>query len=543
MKNKLLSYILILLAGIIIGGGAIYLIAPYGGTENHIHEDEEGTLYSCGMHPDIIEKEPGNCPICGMKLTPIKNTTSKEKKKPGERKILYWRAPMNPNEIYDAPGKSKMGMDLVPVYEDEGGASGVVTVDGSVLQSMNVKMDVIKSKSLSPVIYTNGYLDTDETKEYSVTTKIDGWIENLYVNYTGQKVKKGQKLVDIYSPDLVAAQQELLTALNYNSGSSVLENAKRKLELFDVSKEEIDNLIKTKKVKKYVTLYAPFNGTVITKNVLRGDKIKAGKEIMKVANLNSLWLMADIYERDLDKIKTGNDANIYFTYKPGKVYKGKISFIYPTVDPVTRTVKVRINLDNRNNELKPSMFANVEIFGNKLEKLPVVPETAVIRRGKSNIVILSLGDGKFKPVEITLGQYSQGYYQVLNGLKENDMIVVSGQFMLDSESSLRAAVKLFSSAKNEMNERKKDETMDMETDETKSAKNVSDNQTENIIRKGIIDVEAIDKNGDGKVYQDPMDWNVISDKEGRCPVCGMYLKEVTIEEAKKNLKEHGFEYK
>ncbi len=543
MKNKILTYSVIFIFGILIGAGALYLIIPNNSTETHLHE-EDGTLYSCGMHPDIIEKEPGNCPICGMKLTPIKSTQKNTaQKKSGERKILYWRAPMNPNEIYDAPGKSKMGMDLVPVYEDEGGASGVVTVDGSVLQSMNVKMDIVKTKKLSPVVYTNGYLDTDETREYAVTTKINGWIEKLYINYVGQKVVKGQKLVDIYSPELVAAQQELLTALAYNKGASVLENAKRKLELYDVSKSEIDNLIKTKKVKKYITLYAPFNGTVISKKVLQGDRIKAGSEIMKVANLTKLWLKADIYESDLDKIQLGNKAKIYFSYKPGKVYTGKISFIYPTVDPVTRTVKVRIDLDNSNEELKPSMFANVEISGKEFKPTPVIPETAVIRSGKSAIAILSLGEGKFKPVEVTLGHYSNGFYQVLNGLKEKDVIVVSGQFMIDSESSLRAAVKLFSSAKKEINEQKKDETMDMEMDETKSTKNDSGNQTENIIRKGIIDLAAIDKNGDGKVFQDLMDWNVISDEEGRCPVCGMYLQEVTIEEANKNLKENGFEYK
>ncbi len=552
MKNNLLTYAVILIIGILIGGGAFYLIAPSDSTETHQHEEGE-TLYSCGMHPDIIEKEPGNCPICGMKLTPIKSTQTKSgAKKSGERKILYWRAPMNPNEIYDAPGKSKMGMDLVPVYEDEGGASGVVTVDGSVLQSMNVKMDIVKGRKLSPVVYTNGYLDTDETKEFSVTTKVDGWIEKLYVNYTGQNVKKGQKLVDIYSPQLVAAQQELLTALSYDSSSPVLENAKRKLELFDVSEKEIDDLIKTKKVKKYITLYAPYDGTVISKRVLQGDKIKAGAEIMKVANLNNLWLKADIYESDLDKIQIGNKAKIFFSYKPGKVYNGRISFIYPTVDPATRTVKVRIELTNPNGELKPSMFANVEISGKEFDKLPVVPETAVIRSGKSSIVILSLGEGKFKPVEITLGHYSKGYYQVLNGIKENDVIVTSGQFMIDSESSLRAAVKLFSSENPKMPEKTEEKSgkdgsameMDMKDKENGSTQQTeTDKQNEDIVRKGVIDLKAIDKNGDGKVYQDLMDWNVISDKPGRCPVCGMYLQEVTIEEAKKNLKENGFEYK
>ncbi|NOX17773.1 MAG: efflux RND transporter periplasmic adaptor subunit [Chlorobi bacterium] len=554
MKNKIIIYAVILIVGIAAGAGGYALIFSNDSTSVLAHEDEDGTLYTCGMHPNIVETEPGNCPICGMKLNPIRNSNKSAAKNNGEKKIIYWRAPMNPNEIYDEPGKSRMGMDLVPVYENEGGASGVVTVDGSVLQSMNVKMEFIKARRLSNKIYTNGVLATDERKEYAVTTKINGWIDKLYINYVGQKVKKGSKLVDIYSPELVAAQQEVLTALDYDGGGgSMLKNAIRKLELFDVTKKEIDNLIKTKKVKKYVTLYAPFDGTVLTKNALEGEMIKAGKEIVKIADLSNLWFYADVYESELKKIYVGSKADIAFTYNPDKIYKGVVSFIYPTVDPVTRTIKVRINLSNAANDLKPSMFGNVEIVGKKGGVLPVVPETAVIRSGKENIVILSLGEGRFKPVDVKLGLYDDGYYQVLSGLRKGDAIVTSGQFMIDSESSLRSAVKLFSSkdagklkeepmSDEEMKNMNKEETKDDATNMEKKDESDSAGE-EDIVRKGIIDVESIDANGDGKVFQDVMDWNVISDKEGRCPICGMYLKEVTIEQAKKNLKENGFEYK
>lgn len=561
MKTKIIIYAVILIAGIVAGAGGYALLISNNSADIHTVDEEEGTLYTCGMHPNIIETEPGDCPICGMKLNPIKSGSKSAAKSDGERKIIYWRAPMNPNEIYDKPGKSRMGMDLVPVYEDEGGASGVVTVDGSVLQSMNVKMEFVKVRELSGKIYTNGVLSTDERKEYAVTTKINGWIEKLYINYVGQNVKKGSKLVDIYSPELVAAQQEVLTALDYNdAGGAMLKNAVRKLELYDVTKEEIDNLIKTKKVKKYVTLYAPFDGTVITKNVLEGEMIKAGKEILKIADLTNLWFYADVYESELNKISVGSKVKITFTYNPEKTYEGKVSFIYPTVNPVTRTVKVRVDLRNSSGELKPSMFGNVEIIGKSEGILPIVPETAVIRSGKENIVILSLGEGKFKPVNVSLGLYDNGFYQVLAGLKEGDAIVTSGQFMIDSESSLRSAVKLFSSegagevkngqmSEEEMKnmDKKNDEPMSDEEMKNMSKENTDDNNAhtgeENIIRKGVIDVEAIDANGDGKVFQDMMDWNVISDEDGRCPICGMYLKEVTIEQAKKNLKENGFEYK
>lgn len=558
MKNKIITYIFIFAIGIALGSSGYYILFNSGSNNNiHQHEDEE-TLYSCGMHPNIIESEPGTCPICGMNLTPIKGSQKKESIDPKDRKIIYWRAPMNPNEVYDAPGKSQMGMDLVPVYEDEGGAAGVVTVDGAVLQSMNVKMEFVQSKNISSTIYTNGTLETDERKEFALTTKFDGWIEKLYVNYTGQKVRNGSKLVDIYSPKLVAAQQELLTAINYdasingNSKSAMIENAKRKLELFDISKADIDKILKTKKINKYMTLYAPFNGTVLSKNVLEGEMVKAGKEIIKIADLSNLWLKADIYESELEKVKVGSNAEINFSYNPDKTYSGKITFIYPTVNPKTRTVSVRINVKNSNNELKPHMFGNVVLVGDNLGETPTIPETAVLRSGKRNIVILSLGEGKFKPVEVKLGLYADGFYQVLKGLKVNDPIVSSGQFMIDSESSLRSALKLFTSdnvgkaPQKEMKNMDNPESNVMNNMDSNSDNMVSEgkhNHSTSIVHKGIIDVESIDKNGDGKVFQDPMDWNVISDEDGRCPLCGMFLKEVTIDKAKMNLKMNGFEYK
>jgi Cu(I)/Ag(I) efflux system membrane fusion protein/cobalt-zinc-cadmium efflux system membrane fusion protein len=438
----------------------------------------------------------------------------------------------------------------------------VVTVDGSVLQSMNVKMEFVKAQKLSPTIYTNGSLFTDERKEFALTTKFDGWIEKLYVNFTGQEVKNGQKLVEIYSPKLVAAQQELLTAVNYeasvNSSSKgeLIENAKRKLELFDISKADIEQIIKSKKTNKYMTLYAPFNGTVLSKNVLEGEMVKAGKEIIKIADLSNLWLKADIYESELNKIDIGSVAEVQFNFNSQKTYKGKISFIYPTIDAKTRTASVRIDIKNDGN-LKPSMFGNVILKGKDLGEVLTIPETAVLRSGKRNIVILSLGDGKFKPVEVTLGLYSDGLYEVLSGLKLNDAFVSSGQFMIDSESSLRSAVNLFTSdntskepekvmSDEEMKDINKSDLKKMEKMESvpkEETHTEEDKHETSIVHKGIIDVEAIDKNKDGKVFQDPMDWNVISDEEGRCPLCGMFLKEVTIDEAKMNLKMNGFEYK
>ncbi len=565
MKKK--NIIIIGLAVIVVAAGLFFILNSNGNDDSVTAEKQ---LYTCGMHPAVISDEPGDCPICGMKLVPMKNTASTNS---GERKILYWRAPMDPNEIYDEPGKSKMGMDLVPVYEDQAGGSGIVSIDPVVVQNMNVKTAVVESRSLSSKVVTNAVLTTNEKTEYIVTTRVNGYIEKLYVNYTGQVVNKGQKLMDIYSPELVAAQQELLTALNYQkavnntsfnsvreSGDELLKNSIRKLELLQMSENDIEKLKETKEVKTYVTLFAQNSGTVLEKNVLDGQKIMAGMPLLKIANLSNLWLTADVYEYELVNINEGAKAEIRFNYLPGKVYEGKVSFIYPTLESKTRTAKIRIDVPNPEGKLKPSMFANVVINGKDLGVNPVIPENAVLRGGRKDIVIVSLGDGKFKPQEVTLGGYADGYYQVLKGLSEGNEIVTSAQFLIASESNLRAAVSQFTGGdkleipkKEEMPEGDHDMPMGVDT-EMKSDKksnekvmeedsHASHEETSPLVRTGVINLKAIDKNKDGKVYQDFMDWNVISDEPGRCPICNMILQEVSLDEAKKNLIEHGFEVK
>ena len=507
MSKKILIYGLLLFVGLILGAGGYSLF------------------------------QSSNSSSAGNESSTENTASGKESKK----KVLYWRAPMNPKEIYDHPGKSNMGMDLVPVYADDSGESGVVSINPVMQQDMNVKIATVKEGKLNPDIFTNGILQPNEKKEYVATTKVAGWIDKLYINYTGKKVRKGEKLVKIYSPQLVAAQEEYLTALAYDkavsnggNNSTLIKNAVRKLELLDVTKNEIQRLHDTQQVRKYVTLYSPIAGTVIFKGVEEGAKINRGTPLLKIADLSDLWILADIYEYEASKVSVGLPAKVTFDYLPGKEYNGRISFIYPTLDTKTRTLKVRLDLPNRNGELKPGMFANVDIKTTSNGVFPLVPEQAVLRSGKQNTVIISLGDGKFKPAQIELGEYANGYYQVLKGLSANTNIVTSAQFLIDSESNLRASVEMFNgpsdSSKTEMN--MKDKVSDKH-DEVESE----------LIRKGVIDVEAIDVNKDGKLFQDVMDWNVISDKPGDCPICGMHLQEMTIDQVKKNLKENGFEYK
>lgn len=555
MKKK----IIIISLAVIVILVSVYFLFIAGGSSDVSSEDKQ--LYTCGMHPEIISDEPGLCPICEMQLVPIK----KNNKQTGERKILYWRAPMDPNEIYDAPGKSKMGMDLVPVYEDESSGSGIVTIDPEVQQNMNIKTAKVEVKQLSSKVIINGVLQTNETSEYIVTTRINGWIEKLYVNYTGQQISKGSKLMDIYSPELVSAQQELLTALSYQnsvissslnsireSGNELVKNSMRKLELLEVSDDEIKRLIDTREVKTYLTLYAQKSGTVLEKNIVDGQKVMGGMPLLKIANLSTLWLMADIYEYELAKVRVGSKTLITFNFLPGKIYEGIVSFIYPTLDTKSRTVKIRIEMNNRG-ELKPSMFANITIEGEDLGSKPVVPENAIIRSGLKDVVIISLGDGKFKPQEVKLGGYADGYYQVLSGLSEGNTILTSAQFLIDSESNLKAAINQFQTGNMDNGKWKMDDLSgetSLKTDGNEKAKEINPemkmekhDHSSSIVHEDAIDVEAIDKNNDGKLWECPMDWNVISDDSGRCPLCNMKLKEYSIEEVKTNLDKYGFEYK
>lgn len=557
MKKKVLFLIMFLL---ILSIAGVYYFVIYKKSDTKVEVTlPNKQLWTCGMHPQVIQDHPGNCPICGMKLVPKQGSGTKTT---GERKILFYRSPMDPNITSPYPTKDPMGMDFVPVYEDEATAEGVVAIDPAVIQNMNVKIEKVVKKQLSNVVVTNGILTTNETKDYFVTTRVNGWIEKLYINYTGQKVRKGDKLMDIYSPELISAQQELLTALSYKkslvttnnqdvltSGDLMIKNAVRKLQLLEMSNSDIDRLIQTRELKTYVTLYAKTNGTVISKDILEGQSVAPGMPLLKISDLSTLWLTADIYEYELSKIALGSLAEIRFNFMPGKVFKGKINFIYPSINPTTRTAKVRIDLSNPNGMLKPAMLANVTIYGRDLGITPVVPENAVIRSGEKDIVVVALGSGKFKPQEVTLGGYSQGYYQVLSGLSEGTDIVTSAQFLIDSESNLRAAISQFASPEHshtntiEKNSNSGSEHKNHRIEGQTLREKESMQKQESIVRKGTIDLNAIDKNKDGKVFQDLMDWNVISDKPGTCPICEMELKEVTLEKAKQNLIEHGFKVK
>ena len=417
------------------------------------------TKYTCGMHPFIIADEPGNCPICGMALTPLKAGTAgggadAKQAASGEREIKYWVAPMDPTYIRNEPGKSPMGMDLVPVYADQAPGGAVISIDSVTMQNMGVRTALVTRRDLARTIRTVGLVGYQEPKQYTVNTKISGWVEKLYVNETGQQVKRGQKLLEIYSPELVSAQEEFLLALKNSetlaqspfpkiaeSGRQLLEASRRRLQLWDISEKSIARLKETRQVEKSLPLYAPHSGIVSLKMVQEGQAVKSGMSLMTISDISKVWVLADIYEYELPWVKVGQQADIILPFVGSKKVSATLSYLYPYVEPKTRTVKGRFVLDNPGFELKPDMYVNVHLKTSPVQNALTVPVEAVLRSGEKNTVFVTRDTGKFEPREVKIGvQDDQGNLQIVQGLLEGERVVTSAQFMLDSESKLREAI-------------------------------------------------------------------------------------------------------
>ncbi len=436
----------------------------------------EKTQYTCGMHPFVIQDEPGNCPICGMKLTPLKADTAGgagEKTAPsGERKIKYWRAPMDPTYIRSEPGKSPMGMDLIPVYEDEAAGGSVIKIDPVTVQNMGISTAKVEQKDLHRDLRAVGQVAYDEARQYSINSKISGWVEKLYVNETGQFVKKGDPLLSIYSPDLVSAQEEYLLALRNKKtlaksdfaqiaegADSLLEASRSRLKYWDISSRQIAELEKTGKVRKDMTLYAPYDGIVTAKMVNEGMNVKSGMELFKFSDISKIWVYADIYEYELPWVKLGQEAVVEFPYGDMKELSGKVSYIYPYVDPKTRTVRVRLAFPNAGYQLKPDFYVNVQLKTQAVKNALVIPRNAVLYSGDKRTVFVALGGGKFEPRQIKIGvEGDQGLVQIKQGLLAGEEVVTSAQFMLDSESQLREAIQKMTEPNNPSVQAKADTT-------------------------------------------------------------------------------------
>jgi membrane fusion protein, copper/silver efflux system len=412
------------------------------------------TLYHCPMHPNVIQDHPGTCPICGMTLvasTPIEPTSSK--------KTVY-RSTMLPSEVSDHPGKDSMGMEMVPVEVDashpaaaavEGRAT--VTISDRGRRLIGASTETVSETPVTHSIRTVGQIDYDETRMYHVHTKIQGWIEHVFAGAAGDVVRQGQPLLELYSPDLLASQQEYLVALDNKSrvaeatvdgvrenASRLVDAARRRLTLQGLTDDQIDDLVRTRQAQKTVILYAPLTGTITARNVSHGERIESETSLLDIADLSEVWVQASFYEYELPFVHEGQAVEISLSYLPGKIYRGRISLVSPLVDAPTRTVRARIALENPDLALKPGMFTDVRLISDLGRRL-TVPKDAVLRTGERDLVFVNPSDGVFEPREVTLGLALDDRYEVTKGLAGGERVLSSANFFVDSESRLKSALR------------------------------------------------------------------------------------------------------
>jgi len=416
---------------------------------------EPKQLYNCTMHPEMIQEEPGACPICAMKLSPMKEPAA------GEREVLYWYAPMDPTFVSDTPGKSPMGMDLVPMYADKtnGGGEGVIQIDPVQVQNIGVVSETARLGEIDRTVRTVGILDFNADDVTWINTKFSGWIEEVHVTYVGQEVKQGDALFDIYSPELVTTQEEYLRALDYKASlesskrvaarrqaESLLRSTRDRLTYWDISEEQIKALEKRGTTQRRLTIFSPASGVVteVMDQALEGMFVKAGMNLYKIADLSTVWVHADVYETDLPWVREGQPAEVSFRHDSDRTIRGQILFLYPEVSKETRTLKICIEVPNADRQLRAGMYADVIIHGPPVHNAVLIPNSAVLRSGERNLVFVDLGEGRFEPREVTLGiEGDRARVQILNGIAAGDAVVTQAQFMLDSESRVQEAIAKF----------------------------------------------------------------------------------------------------
>ena len=349
---------------------------------------------------------------------------------------LYWVAPMDPNYRRDAPGQSPMGMDLVPVYDDgEDLPAGTVKINPEVVNNLGVRTAMVKREKIEDEITTVGTVAFDERQLYQVHSRVSGWIKTLAVKADGDEVKQYQRLYDIYSPELVSAQEELLVALS--SGEEKFRAASiEKLKNLGVSKGSINQLLKTRRVINNISIYAPYKGVVSELRVGQGAYVTPNTRIMSVSGMDPVWVEGEVFESNLSKLRMGAKVNISAEALPGRQWIGQVDYIYPKLESNSRTAKIRIIIDNPDRVLLPNMFVRLSIDTATDNDTLAVPHNAVIRTGSMNRVVLATGAGKFKSVKVTTGLRSKDKVEILEGLEEGDEVVVSAQFLIDSESSI-----------------------------------------------------------------------------------------------------------
>ncbi len=435
---------------------ALVLGAPAdGGVGGGAPTGEAGQLWTCGMHSHVLEDSPGQCPICQMNLVPVRNGASSPPVS-GGRTILFYRNPMNPEVTSPVPAQDNMGMDYLPVYADEADQAGdpaAVAIDPAVVRSMGVVTEKVTRGDLSRTIRTIGYLDYDQEKMVSITSKYEGFVEKVYVNYLGQEVRRGDPLFEIYSPDLVQTEQEFLSSLKFarrmqdapddarRGAEALVEAARARLAYWDVTPEQVARLEETGQVFRTLPVVSPMNGLVMKRlRGLDGMAIRPGLEVLHIADLSTVWLNVEVFEDQLPWLQTGSPARVSFSYLPGEEFEGRIRFIEPEVSEKTRSVSLTLEVPNPTGRLRAGMYATVEFEPLIAPDTLSIPSYAVLRTGTRDVVVVRLEDGRYSPREVTLGPEGNNRVQVLAGLAEGEAVVTSSQFLIDSESNLREAI-------------------------------------------------------------------------------------------------------
>ncbi len=434
-------------------------LAGDGGGET---AEQEAGLWTCGMHPHVIQDEPGQCPICHMDLVPLRASAGDAQDGAGDSPDPVpeaWTCLEHPMIEEDEPGECPIGgRQLVP-KEPEGevaaaaGSGVTVRIDPAVVQNMNVRTEPAARRDLVQHIRTVGSLEYDQQRMVTVTTKYAGWVEKVYVNYIGEPVRKGQPLFEIYSPELVQTEQELLSAVGFagrmanapresrQRAEDLVEATRQRLGYWDISKDQIAELERTGEVFRTLTVSAPASGLIMKRmDGLEGMAVQPGMQTFHIANLGSLWLSVDVFEDQLAWIREGTPADVTLSYFPGETFSGTVRYLEPELSEATRTLKVKLEVPNPGRRLRAGMFATVVFEPLAVAGALTVPSLAVLRTGERNLVVVALGDGRFVPREVTLGLERQGYAEVLAGVEEDEQVVTSAQFLLDSESSLQEAI-------------------------------------------------------------------------------------------------------
>lgn len=355
-----------------------------------------------------------------------------------EKQPAYWVAPMDPNYRRDKPGKSPMGMDLVPVYNENGpqnsAGAGAIWISPEVVNNLGVRTAIAALRSLQPTIITVGYVQYDEDQLTHVHPRVEGWVEKLYVKADGDRVEKGQPLYALYSPELVNAQEELVFALSRDN-PRLITAAENRLQALQIDAAVIQELRRSQEVRRSLTFYSPRSGVIDNLNIREGSFVRPGTTLVSVGTLDDVWVQAEIFESQAPLVQVGHPVTMTLDYLAGKHWLGEVDYVYPTLDPQTRTARVRLRFSNPDALLKPNMFAKVAIQTSADANVLVIPKEAVIRLGDQNRVVLALGEGRFKSVTVALGRIDGEFAEIRSGLSVGERVVTSAQFLLDSESS------------------------------------------------------------------------------------------------------------